>query len=73
MLLDQDATRENIIDHLEGYEEKLTEQDNLIIFFSGHGEMKRGGKYGFWVPHDAEKKPSKYVSNERIKGIIDGI
>ncbi|MEO1808271.1 MAG: caspase family protein, partial [Bacteroidota bacterium] len=73
LLLDKDATREKIIDHLEAYEEKLTEQDNLIIFFSGHGEMKRGGKYGFWVPHDAEKKPSKYVSNERIKGIIDGI
>jgi|GEM_PF-3582750 len=41
-LFDEEATRGNILDTLEAYE-SLTEQDNLLILFSGHGHYKKKG------------------------------
>lgn len=64
-IFDEDATRGNILDTLEEYE-SLTEEDNLLILFSGHGHYKPTGDAGFWIPANAAKR-SQYISNQDIK------
>jgi hypothetical protein len=53
VMLDGDATRENILDSLNQYESKLTANDNLLIYYAGHGyENKLTGK-AYWLPVNA--------------------
>lgn len=47
------ATQDNIIEQLRKYITLLTEQDNLIIFYSGHGIYDKIFEEGYWVPVDA--------------------
>jgi len=49
-LLDAQATRDNILDAFGQYE-KLGENDQLLIYYAGHGQ-RRGGK-AYWLPVDA--------------------
>jgi len=64
-LFNEAATRDNILGALDKYE-GLTEKDNLLILFSGHGYYKERGDAGFWVPFNAEQQ-SQYISIADIK------
>ncbi len=50
-LHNQEATRHNILKALENYETKLEANDNLLIFFAGHGYAK--DPLGYIIPSDA--------------------
>lgn len=54
VLLDADATEKNILNELRKLVEKVTENDNLVIFFSGHGYYDKVTQTGYWIPVDAE-------------------
>jgi hypothetical protein len=73
-LYNKDATRENILKEFELLLQKVKENDNVLIYYSGHGEyIQKMGK-GFWVPVDASTKSvSKYISNEDIRSFLTGI
>ena len=48
--------------------------DNVFIYYSGHGEYLENMDKGFWVPSDAASKTiSKYISNEDIRSFLSGI
>jgi len=48
----------------ERYISELTETDNLIIFYTGHGHHNSIIDRGYWIPYDARKEtPSSYFSN----------
>ncbi len=51
-LFDEEATRANIIWHLQYFAEKLTENDNLLIYFAGHGYYNQTTNTGYLVPVD---------------------
>jgi hypothetical protein len=52
----------------------LTEQDNLLIYYAGHGEIDAGSRHGYWLPVDADANDKKnWISNEAITNIIDAI
>lgn len=73
-LYDKDATRDNILKELETLLQKVKENDNVLIYYSGHGEYIQAMDKGFWVPVDATAKSiSKYISNEDIKAFLTGI
>ena len=55
-LYDNAATRRNIIKNLNKCKQ-LTEDDRLIVFYSGHGWYETAIKLGFLVPTDAEDDP----------------
>jgi hypothetical protein len=59
ILRDGEATRRNMIEALDGYgpghDGGLTEEDNLVLFFAGHGELRHG--VGAWIPVDARGFP----------------
>ena len=52
-LYDNEATRTEIFDTFEWLVENVIEDDNVLIYFSGHRELKKNLKKGFWVPVDA--------------------
>ena len=62
-----DATRGDIIDALDGYVETLTERDNLLIYYAGHGWLSEDAGRGYWLPVDAKKnRRTNWVSNATI-------
>lgn len=65
-LYNETATRKAIIDKLDEITAKLGTEDNLLIFFSGHGVQV--GSEGYWVPKDATTaERSGLVPNSEIK------
>lgn len=69
------ATRENIEDELYRLtnESVLSENDYLLIYYSGHGHLDRNGM-GYWVPFNAQRdRISTYLSNSRIRELISAI
>lgn len=68
------ANRSNIIKEMEWLVENVKEQDNVFIYYSGHGEYKENLNKGYWVPVDAKSKStSEYISNSDIQTFIGGI
>ena len=46
---------------------KLKENDNLLIYYAGHGELDKAENRGYWLPVDASYElRSKWISNTRI-------
>jgi hypothetical protein len=48
------ATRYQMMTALNQLSEKLTEKDNLLIYYAGHGELDRANLRAHWLPIDAE-------------------
>lgn len=73
-LYNETATRSNIIAELEWLVENVKENDNVLIYYSGHGELKKELNKGYWVPADAtSNSTSNYISNSDIQTFIAGI
>ncbi len=54
--------------------ERLTEKDNLLIFYSGHGYYEEKTGQGYWFPKDAQKnKKSTWIRNSTITDFISAI
>lgn len=69
-LLNEKATNINIQDALSVYVSKLKEDDNLIIYFSGHGGFNQKDERGFWIPVDGTDLYTTWIPNETILEII---
>ncbi len=69
-LSDAQATQDAIIEAFRAYasgQRPLKPADNLLIFFSGHGNFDKVDQLGYWIPVDArEGKPGGYISNDCI-------
>ncbi|MBL6928642.1 MAG: caspase family protein [Rhodospirillales bacterium] len=66
-----DATRNQIIDAIEGYREKLGANDNLLIYYAGHGWLDKKAERGYWLPVDARpNSKANWVSNTTITDSI---
>jgi hypothetical protein len=73
-LLDQQATRSNIIHQLEILTTTMKPDDNLLIYYSGHGQFKKELNKGFWVPVDAKSNSmADFISNSDVKTFLSGI
>lgn len=68
-LLNEQATRTGILKCIRECGERLTDHDNLIIYYAGHGEMSRKKTTGFWIPVEA-KENEGYIPNDRIRTLI---
>jgi hypothetical protein len=63
LLLDQDATRVNILDAIVQFRDTLNETDSLLIYYAGHGYSDHASDKAYWLPVDAD---SVYSSNRII-------
>jgi len=68
-LYDEAATLAAIIDIFDTLRNTLTEADNLIIYFSGHGELVNDR--GHWIPVDAVSgERYTYLYNNEIRDLL---
>ncbi len=51
----KNPTRSDIINELDLLRNRVTENDNLLIFYAGHGYWDEEGKIGYWLPSDARR------------------
>jgi WD40 repeat protein len=73
-LYNDQATRVNIIKELEWLVQNVKQSDNLLIYYSGHGEYNQTLNKGYWVPVDATAtSTSFYISNSDIQTFLGGI
>jgi hypothetical protein len=69
-----DADRYQILSALNGIRERLTDKDNLLIYYAGHGELDRKNQRGHWLPVDAEPNSSaNWISNNAITDILNAM
>lgn len=64
LLLDKDADRRTINKVIRDIN-TLMADDNLLIFFAGHGQLENGSQ-GYWVPTDGTDDSSDFCSNADI-------
>ena len=61
------ANRKQIIDALSHFRRALTQRDNLLIYFAGHGWLDRDAGRGYWLPVDSERdSPANWISTGDI-------
>ncbi len=51
----ENAKRRDIIDALDNLSKKVTERDNVLIFYAGHGYWDKNNEIGYWIPSDARQ------------------
>jgi WD40 repeat protein len=70
----KNPSRSEIIMAFDVFKKKLTESDNLLIFYAGHGSWDEKGKVGYWFPSDAMKSNSvNWYSNSSLRDDIGSI
>lgn len=68
------ASRADIILALNNLRSSLTEHDNLLIFYAGHGFLDVRGDEGYWLPVDAKKENEiNWISNSYISTVLKAI
>lgn len=70
LLLDKNATRKNILKNLNWLiEEKLGNQDKLLVYYAGHGTRIK--EKGYWLPVDAEKNDTtNWIISDEITAML---
>lgn len=73
-LYDAEATEANILNAFRDLVRTLTPADNLLVFFSGHGEYDDVLKEGYWIPVDARPGAfNEYFPNARLTTILNAM
>ena len=50
----KDATRKDILKALNEFRKKLTERDQLLIYYAGHGFLEPSIDRGYWIPIEGD-------------------
>jgi len=70
----KNPTRSKIIQRFEQLSNDLDENDNLIIFYAGHGYWDAYKEIGYWLPSDAAANSnSNWLRNSTVKDYIGAI
>lgn len=67
-------TREDIINALDSLAQNITERDNLLIFYAGHGYFDKTTDFGYWLASDARAgSRASWIPNSTIKDYLKAI
>lgn len=73
-LFNEQGTRAGILKEFEWLMANVKENDNVLIFYSGHGDYNETLQRGFWVPADAKSSSvGELISNTDIQAFLAGI
>lgn len=62
-----DANRSDILVTFARLREKLSNRDNLLIYYAGHSYLDKDGDEGYWLPVDATNNDEvNWISNSSI-------
>lgn len=63
----KDPTRRDIVIALDEIAKKATTDDNVLIFYAGHGHYEDDNDIGYWLPKDAEVSNSaNWLYNDQL-------
>lgn len=66
-----EATRLRISNDLRNLASSLGKQDNLLIYFSGHGQLDDLTGDGYWIPVEGDPKdPGTWISHSTVKNLL---
>ena len=66
-----DASRYDILKAMADYRYSLTERDNLLIYYAGHGQLDRAAERGYWLPVDAEEaNKANWISTADVTDML---
>ncbi len=69
-----DADRYQTLSALNAMREALTDKDNLLVYYAGHGELDEANMRGHWLPVDAEPSSSaNWISNIQITDVLNAM
>ena len=61
------SNRDDILNALDNLRTNLEYNDNLLVYYAGHGWLDKAGDEGYWLPANAKKnRQSGWVSNASI-------
>lgn len=70
----RDATREDILRAINRLRAELTENDNLLIYYAGHGALEHDTGMGYWLPVDAEPENDlNWIANDALTRRLKGM
>ena len=73
-LFNEQASQANIINAFRQYASQLSEKDNLIVYYSGHGIYDKVLDEGYWIPVDAQLgNNGDYISNSEVIKFLKAI
>ncbi|HEX5756293.1 MAG TPA: caspase family protein [Arenimonas sp.] len=68
------ASRLEILSALDAMREQLKPEDNLLIYYAGHGEIDAASGQGYWVPSDGVAGNNKsWISNSVVSDLLNTI
>jgi WD40 repeat protein len=66
--------RAEIIDALDYLEREVSPDDNLLIFYAGHGHWDENTHKGYWLPSDAQhESTANWLRNSSLTGYMSSI
>lgn len=69
-----DAKRSDVLLALLNLRNNLTEKDNLLIYYAGHGWLDKEADEGYWLPINADKGSMiNWISNSSITASLRAI
>jgi len=69
-----DATRSQILGALAALRGELKADDNLLVYYGGHGVVDSVTEQGYWLPVDAEEtNPANWISNSDLTDMLRGM
>ena len=73
LIIDEDATKDNILDGFGDILQRAGEKDRVLVFYAGHGEtykLPNGGDMGYLIPVDGNIQ-NLYRSSIPMKSVYD--
>jgi uncharacterized caspase-like protein len=69
-----DATRYDILSAFNEARKELTEKDNFLIYYAGHGQLDDRISRGYWIPIDGEADSNaNWISTLAITDLISAL
>ena len=70
----ENPSRDDIIDKFDELRETLGYQDNLLIYYAGHGWLDEDANRGNWLPADAKpNRRTRWISNATLTDTLQAI
>jgi hypothetical protein len=68
------ADRYTMLSAINEVKAKLQKEDNLLIYYAGHGEIDQASQQGYWLPVDAERSnTANWISNSAITDLLNTV
>jgi Caspase domain len=67
----ENPDRKQIIEEMTRLRRTLTEHDNLLVYYAGHGYLDNDSDRGYWLPSDADRdSPANWISTADITDTV---